>query len=351
MLFKRGNRPEEFELFYDNVKLDVVKEFTYLGVNLSSNGLFYKAQKRLSDQGLKALFALNSLFDSVELEISDKIKLFDSMVLPILCYGSEIWGFHKSLDIERVHLKFLKKILSVRQQTSNASVYGELGRFPLFVVRQIRIIKYWYKICKTPDTLLFRLYNMKNDQGKFINSWTLNVHRLLENIGFNFLIDNNTLSLSDINCVVQRIYDIYVQNWFSELDDSNKLASYRHYKKSFELEKYISCVTNSKLDLALTRFRCSAHRLLIEEGRYRNIPRDHRTCTHCNMNLIENEYHFLLVCPKYRELRNKMLPRYFCSWPNINKFISLLSSNNTSCIKKLANYIFIANKKREETTY
>ncbi len=53
-------------------------------------------------------------------------------------------GFHKSLDIEKVHLKFLKQILSVRQQTSNASVYGELGRFPLFVVRQSCIIKYWF---------------------------------------------------------------------------------------------------------------------------------------------------------------------------------------------------------------
>ena len=55
----------------------------------------------------------------ISLDISDKVRLFDSMVLPILCYGSEVWGF----DIERVHTKFLKQLLFVRQQTINVCMY------------------------------------------------------------------------------------------------------------------------------------------------------------------------------------------------------------------------------------
>jgi hypothetical protein len=31
--------------------------------------------------------------------------------------------------IERVHLKFFKRILGVKMSTCNAAVYGELGRF------------------------------------------------------------------------------------------------------------------------------------------------------------------------------------------------------------------------------
>ena len=65
----------------------------------------------------------------ISLDISDKVRLFDSMVLPILCYGSEVWGFHKAVDIERVHTNFLKQLLSARQQTSNVCIYGETGRF------------------------------------------------------------------------------------------------------------------------------------------------------------------------------------------------------------------------------
>ena len=34
-----------------------------------------------------------------------------------------------------------------------------------------------------------------------------------------------------------------------------------------------------------------------------------RTCQSCNLNVVENEYHFLLVCPAYRNLRNSILPK------------------------------------------
>ena len=34
--------------------------------------------------------------------------------------------------------------------TSNAALYSETGRFPLFIDRHVRIIKYWLKIVK-PD--------------------------------------------------------------------------------------------------------------------------------------------------------------------------------------------------------
>ena len=128
-------------------KLKVVKIFTYLGVTLRS---FLPSSKALANQALKALFSLNSLFDKVSFDVSDKLKLFDAMILPILNYGSEIWGLHKAPDIERVHTKFLKQVLGVRQQTVNAgvnaNVYGELGRFPLFVYRKIRILKFWYRL-------------------------------------------------------------------------------------------------------------------------------------------------------------------------------------------------------------
>jgi len=98
-------------------------------VYLTSNGNFHQTQKSLSEQSLKGLFSLNSVVDMISVDISDKVRLFDSMVLPILCYGSEVWGFHKAVDIERVHTNFLKQLLSARQQTSNVCIYGETGRF------------------------------------------------------------------------------------------------------------------------------------------------------------------------------------------------------------------------------
>ena len=197
MLFKCSNRPENIEVLYDGSILENVRNFIYLGVNVSCNGNFFQAQKHLSEQASKALYALSNILNDDVLLVQDKLKLFDSIILPILMYGSEIWGFCRSDDIEKVHLRFLKQILGVRKQTSNVAVYGELGRFPLFVLRKIRILKYWFKILTAPDSLLYKVYLQQvtylNIDANF-NCWAQCVRNLLNELGFSYLWDFQSIS-------------------------------------------------------------------------------------------------------------------------------------------------------------
>ena len=173
MVCKKGRNVENVELICDNHVLKQVNKFTYLGVTLSANGCFYQAQKSLSEQAKRALFSLNSLFYTVSLGIEEKIKLFKSMINPIMNYGCEVWGFHKGQDIERLHLKFLKQVLKVIQHTTSSMVYGELGRVPMYVIRKIRIVK----IIKNPDLLISKIFNMRNTYGQPINRWALKVKK------------------------------------------------------------------------------------------------------------------------------------------------------------------------------
>ena len=179
MLFKCSTRPENFEVSYDGMALEIVRNFIYLGVNISC--------KHLAEQASKALYSLSNVFNDNVLCVQDKLKLFDSLVLPILMYGSEIWGFYKSNDIEKVHIRFLKQLLGVRKQTSNIDVYGDLDRFPLYVMRNVRILKYWFKILNSPDSLLYKVYLQ---QVKFLNvdanfnCWATSVRNLLKELGF-----------------------------------------------------------------------------------------------------------------------------------------------------------------------
>jgi len=41
------------------------------------------------------------------------------------------------------------------------------------------------------------------------------------------------------------------------------------------------------------------------------------------MDKLECEYHVLLVCPKYRNLRINVCLHYYCHWPTYHKFESL----------------------------
>ena len=71
MLFKCSNRPEQFELFYDGLIIEAVRNFIYLGVNVSCNGKCFNAQKHLSEQASKALLALSNVFNNNTLFVQD----------------------------------------------------------------------------------------------------------------------------------------------------------------------------------------------------------------------------------------------------------------------------------------
>lgn len=142
-----------------------------------------------------------------------KIKIFDSMVLPILCYGCEVWGFHSALDVERIHLKFLKQILGVRSQTCSNAVYGETGRMPLSVIRKVRIFRFWFKIMKKPNSLIYKtLQDQIND--KYKDSWASKVKQLLNELGFSYLWNNTNVTKLQLSCVIERVYDQYYQSWY-----------------------------------------------------------------------------------------------------------------------------------------
>ena len=70
-------------------------------------------------------------------------KLFDCQIQPMLTYGSEVSGIMADYSIiERVHLFAIKRFLNVSTRSSSALVYGETGRYPLYVNTYTRCIKY-----------------------------------------------------------------------------------------------------------------------------------------------------------------------------------------------------------------
>ena len=70
----------------------------------------------------------------------------------MLCVA-EIWGYKMYEQIERLHLFACKRFLDVRNKTSNDVVYGELGRYPLFIPATVRLVKYWLKLLRQTDNL------------------------------------------------------------------------------------------------------------------------------------------------------------------------------------------------------
>ena len=112
------------------------------------------------------------------------------------------------------------------------------------------------------------------------------------------------------------------------------------------MEKYLSVVDIRKYSIVLSKFRCSSHDLCVESGRQCNVPYNLRFCLFClkrGLNHIEDEFHVLLICPLYEELRTKYLPQV--RFGNISMFIEILSTKNVSRTE-LACYLFHCFNKR-----
>ena len=132
----------------------------------SYTGSFTQTQLVLAQKSRKAIFSLRSkLKRFVNINSVVYCDLFDNMVMPVLSYGCEIWGFYPAKAIEQVHKDFCKSILKGKRSTMNEIMYGELGCIPLIVQRYIRIVKYWLKILNIKLTRLTKvLYNHDNVQ-------------------------------------------------------------------------------------------------------------------------------------------------------------------------------------------
>ena len=123
-----------------------------LGIVFSPRLKWSLACKTLAQQASRAMLLTNvHLTRCKNLSLVVLFELFDKQIVPILLYGSEIWGTTECEVIEKVHKKFLKRVLGVGQNAPDAFIYGETGRCPLFVLYYVRCINYWIHILEMDD--------------------------------------------------------------------------------------------------------------------------------------------------------------------------------------------------------
>jgi hypothetical protein len=146
VIFSKSRQSENIDFIYNNERLTVVDEFQYLGTIFSRKGNFGRNKARLVQQARKAMFYVLRKARKLSLPIDILLQLFDVMVAPILLYGAEVWGYEKNDISETLHLEFCKYIMKVKKCTPNYIVYGELGRVPMSVHINARMIGFWARI-------------------------------------------------------------------------------------------------------------------------------------------------------------------------------------------------------------
>ena len=214
-------------------------------------------------------------------------------------------------------MQFCKKLLGVKKTTQNDFIYGELGRENYATKRSFVIIKYWFKILQTPENKYIKIiYNMMiRDIEELPNkaNWASLVRDLLASLGFREVwlaqgVGNVSAFLSVLK---QRLSDTFMQNWHDRINNSSRANFYKIIMQ-FWFQPHQEKINVYKYIQALSKLRVSSHRLAIESGRWARptrIPIGERKCVNCN--ILEDEFHFVIECNMYTDLRIKYIPKYY----------------------------------------
>ena len=192
IVFSRG-KVKRFPTFKygKNTIIEVISDYIYLGITMNFNNKFNKAIKKQLDQGRKALFSMLVKTKKLNMPIDIECNLFEKLVFPILLYGCEIWGFHCVNMLETFYIKFLKKILHLRPSTPSCMVYGEVGKLPLQVTVDKRMINYWIRLLNKDSTsyasIIYTITLKLFISGEYKTQWLSRVKCILDNCGLSYI--------------------------------------------------------------------------------------------------------------------------------------------------------------------
>ena len=239
---------------------------------------------------------------------------------------------------------FCKRTLGLKKNACSKLVYFELGRLPCHIFRKIRILKYCLKLRKSDNCILKTCYE---DMVYNNDKWVEDIRLELDKLGLAFLWFADCDEKSAFKIIEQRVKDVYIQEMWSEIEVMAKSKLYRYLVNSHCLQFYLTKSLPCKIREIITKFRISGYNLNIEKGRYENIDRNDRKCTLCNMNEIEDEYHFILQCPIYDTFRKQYIKKYYYRNSSVYKLLQLLSTENIKELRGLGNFLIAANNIRD----
>ena len=131
MIFEKKYRKSTLHKHFfhiNRLNIEIVNNYTHLGINFSSNGNFKVCKSNLKDKVRRSFFATRRYLDFSKYHPISQITFLSPFFQPILPYGSEVWGIYDkddftnwAKDIEKTHIFLCKRSLGVNKQCPNVA--------------------------------------------------------------------------------------------------------------------------------------------------------------------------------------------------------------------------------------
>jgi hypothetical protein len=205
MVFKTGTSAPVFKWRFQGLPLETVTAFSYLGIvfsshlsriaegppdarkftyNLSWEDHFAQAVTKAS----RAKTVLQKFVTRARQAggIQFYLKLFDTMVSPILQYGGELMAFEQLEKFELVCRSYYRFLLGLPSSSPKAGLDILLNRRRLESKMKLKALKYWFSIINRNENSLIRVVydHLKKPRNHFKGNWVSEIKNLLDNLGY-----------------------------------------------------------------------------------------------------------------------------------------------------------------------
>jgi hypothetical protein len=110
----KGKLQSDYVFQCGDITVDYTKQYKYLGLWFHENLDYDYGVTELSKSASRALGALISKYYSTGgMDYSVFTKLYQALIVPVLTYGSAVWGFKKYRSINSVQMRASKVFLGL----------------------------------------------------------------------------------------------------------------------------------------------------------------------------------------------------------------------------------------------
>jgi Reverse transcriptase (RNA-dependent DNA polymerase) len=329
--------------------------YVYLGLRYADGVPARAAVKAAVARARKAMYAMFSRCYTLKVHnVNLRCHLFDSLVLPVLNYGCEVWGVDwlsrmcrdgsfASGEAEEIQRQFLRQCLGVCKSTPLAAMYADLNRRPLGMVWLQRAAQLWNRALSREDPddwlgiALRENVRWAGDNavplGRRKSLWAWHFISCLDSLGVQWRSGASGVLLQidkkELGEAMQRKWEEWggrevraateqSPDWSREVcavraapESFSKGYKLFVYEKWFAVDKWIRrqhwsfWLHKPEHIRVMAQFRLGSHWLEVQKGRSAGLRRGERCCAGC-AGCVEDEMH-LMQCPTYADLRSQLL--------------------------------------------
>ena len=356
--FSKRNQVKEYTFSIFDEKIEVVDQYRYLGLVLFQDLNMSKTVDILINAASRAFGSmLNKHYAIDGFTYDTYTKLYESLVIPVLLYGSAIWGSTQYAKCETLQNRVMRTFLGASKPTPIPVLYKDLQWIPISIRTKLETINFWHRLCLLPDDRLTKkvfIIDKRLSENR-CKSWCYNLKKLLVSTNLD-IWDNLNITNVHKNTILKNAEHMLLRDFHLDLQNKmrnmSRLSVYCELKPSEQISSYCK-LTNRHHRSLLIKLRSSTLPIAVEQGRYRSIPREERLCTYCDSSSVEDDIHILFHCSNYVDLRLTFLNNINNKYPailNMNtkqKLIYILDSDDKATMTLLATFLVKILKQRQ----